>query len=175
MAVESGGRTHGTDGRLLIRFEAHIFKAQLGNDGLWTQHFRHGSPSWTGQEWRASAQDTWRPIHTGNQADEWAAFNFARSLNLEAAMRSISMGAPQIMGFNHARIGYPTAAAMLQAFERSAAAQTLGFINFVMRDSALVSAMQTQDWRTIARIYNGAGNVDAAAAKYQAAYNVLVA
>ena len=174
MAVESGGRSHGPDGDLLIRFEAHIFKAQLGNDALWGRYFRHGARPWEGQEWRAHEGEAWRTLHTGNQRDEWAAYDFARALSPEAATRSISMGAPQIMGFNHARIGYPSAEAMRRAFERSAAVQALGFVNFVLGDSALVAAVQARDWRSIARIYNGPGNVDAAAAKYKAAYERLV-
>jgi hypothetical protein len=175
MNVESGGRAYAADNRLIIRFEAHIFKTQLGNDGLWAQHFRHGSPSWTGQYWRASEQDAWRPIHTGNQADEWAAFECAQSLAGEAASRSISMGAFQIMGFNYARLGYASAEEMRRGLGRGLAVQLLGFVNFVLGDAELLRAMQGRDWRTIARIYNGPGNVDAAAAKYQAAHKRIVA
>lgn len=175
MNVESGGRAYAADNRLIIRFEAHIFKTQLGNDGLWAQHFRHGSPSWTGQYWRASEQDAWRPIHTGNQADEWAAFECAQSLAGEAASRSISMGAFQIMGFNYARLGYASAEEMRRGLGRGLAVQLLGFVNFVLGDAELLRAMQGRDWRTIARIYNGPGNVDAAAAKYQAAHERIVA
>ena len=44
ISVESGHRAFGEDGNLLIRFEAHIFKA-TGNDALFDRHFRHGSPN----------------------------------------------------------------------------------------------------------------------------------
>lgn len=157
--VESGGRTHGDDGRVLIRFEAHIFKTYLGLSTLWTDHFRTDvTRPWVDQYWRPTVSDTWRPIHTGKQADEWAAFDFARELNSNAATNSISMGAAQIVGFNHARIGYMDAWRMLESFE-SAPMQTIGFINFCLSDPALMAAMRDRDFDEVARRYNGAGNV----------------
>lgn len=168
--VESGSRTHGADGKLIIRFEAHIFKTYLGNDDLWGRHFRVDlSKPWTDQAWRRDAGSPWAPIHTGSQASEWEVFTFACSLNVEAACKAISMGAPQIMGFNHARIGYPSAKAMFDAFQ-DGQVQTIGFINFFLSDPALVDAMRRKDWREVARRYNGSGQVDHYAALLQAAY-----
>jgi uncharacterized protein YraI len=170
LQVESGGRTHGPDGQPIIRFESHIFENRAGD----TEYFRHNEAQpWTGQQWRRSAGEPWRDIHTGRQADEYAAFEFAKSLNPKAAYESISVGAPQIMGFNHARIGYPSAQAMFEAFERSAPAQTIGLISYMLSDPALVDAIQRRDWEGIARGYNGAGNIAEAAAKYRAAYQRL--
>lgn len=77
----------------------------------------------------------------------------------EAAAKSISMGAAQIIGFNHVRIGYPSAQAMLQAF-RNPSVQVIAFLNFLMSDPTLWAAVQAHDWRTVARLYNGPGNVD---------------
>lgn len=170
LEVESGGRTHGADGRIVIRFEAHIFKAQLGNDALWANHFRtDATRPWVDQMWRRTEGDTWQMLHTGKQADEWAAFNFAWSINAEAAAKSISMGAAQIMGFNHARIGYPSARDMFKAFD-NASMQTLGFINFCLSDPVLMDAIRRRDWRTIAARYNGTGAVDTYAPLLEQAY-----
>lgn len=178
LAVESRGSAFGNDGRVLIRFEAHIFKTYLKNDEVWANYFRTDPVRpWENQEWRQEPSAPWKPIHTGSQADEWAAFEAAnfmaslysvRSIN-DAAYQSISMGAPQIMGFNHARIGYPSAAAMLKAFE-SEQMQVLAFINFMLSDPALADAARRKDWREVARRYNGAGNVDAYAKFLQDAY-----
>ena len=171
--IESGARTHGENGKPIIRFEAHIFKTKLGNDALWAEFFRaDATKPWTNQEWRQFTGDAWKPIHTGQQADEYKAFDFARTLNEEAAMQSISMGAGQIMGFNHARIGYSTAAAMFKAFQ-SAPVQTIGFINFFLGDAKLVEAMRKKDWRRIAALYNGSGAVDTYAPLLQKAYEAL--
>ena len=62
----------------------------------------------------SSPSDSWRTLHGTGQDAEWAAFEMARRLDETAAMRSISMGASQIMGFNHAAIGYASAREMLR-------------------------------------------------------------
>ena len=157
IAIESGGQNFGRGDWPIIRFEVHIFDGQLQDAASFAERFRYGSPSWTGQEMYING--AWQPIHTGNQQSEWAAYDIAAALNPEGAAQSMSMGAPQIMGFNHARIGYPSAQAMLQAF-RNANVQVIGFLNFLLSDAALWAAVRVHDWREIARRYNGAGNVD---------------
>lgn len=172
LQIESGGRTHGESGKPIIRFEAHIFRQMLGNDALWHDLFRTDSlRPWTNQERRLPSGE-WVAIHTGNQKDEWAAYEVAKSIDAEAAAKSISMGAGQIMGFNHARIGYPSAQAMLAAFQ-SAPVQTIGFINFFLSDPALVDAMRRKDWDEIARRYNGSGNAAVYSPLLQEAYEEL--
>jgi hypothetical protein len=168
LQIESGGRTHGDNGKPIIRFEAHIFNNRVPGASQYFSHDRQ--KPWTNQQRLVNGQ--WQPIHTGNQADEWAAYEFARSINPEAAAQSISMGAGQIMGFNHARIGYPSAQAMLKAFE-SAPVQTVGFLNFFLSDPALVEAMRRKDWFEIAKRYNGAGNANAYADLLEDAYERL--
>ena len=167
MSVEAGRRTHNEDGNAIIRFEAHIFKRELRNDEMWARHFRVGTPAWHDQEWRPSPTDGWRRIHTGRQADEYAVLEFAQRLNREAAYRSISVGAPQIMGFHHARIGYATAQLMWQAFTDSVSAQMIALCNFVLTDPALHAAINAHDWPRIGKIYNGQ---ESAGEKYRAAY-----
>lgn len=173
LKIESGSRTHGNDGKIIIRFEAHIFKSNLQNDALWAQHFTVDSVKpWMNQQWRRNVNEPWRTIHTGDQSEEWAVFDFARSLNAEAAYQSISMGAPQIMGFNHARIGYSNAAAMFRAFQ-DGQMQTIAFINFCLSDPALMDAIWRKDWRTIAAKYNGTGAVDTYMPLLERAYREL--
>lgn len=183
LQVESGGRAFGQDGKLLIRFEAHIFRPKLGNDNRFWQHFHYNEAKpWTEHTWRADPTGHWQAIHTGKQADEYAALEFAKFLigpvadpnKWDAAHQSISMGAPQIMGFNHARIGYASAVDMFGAFQRSTNAQLIGFINFLLADPALVAAVKNKDFEGIARGYNGGGNVAQASAKYRAAYQKVV-
>lgn len=171
LRIESGGRTHGENGKPLIRFEAHIFVGKAGNTG----HFRYNQQKpWTEQQWRRDANAPWYDVHTGKQVDEYAAFEFAKTINPQAAYQSISMGAGQIMGFNHARVGFASAEAMFDAFE-SAQVQTIAFINYFLSDPALVQAMQQKDWREIAKRYNGSGAVDTYAPLLEKAYRELVA
>lgn len=172
LQVETGLRSF-AGGRMVIRFEAHIFAKELDDPGLYAAHFRHndsGRP-WIEHYWRPTQADVWRAVHTGSQDSEWAAFEFARQLDETAALRSISMGAPQIMGFNHARIGYPTVQAMFAEFSDSQFHQLFGLINFILADSALADALRRKDWRTVVRLYNGPGNVDAVAPQLEAAYH----
>lgn len=171
LAVESGGQAFGADGRPIIRFEAHIFKNKLRDDALFDRHFSYDSEKpWVGQIWRPATNVAWRSIHTGKQADQWIVFEFAKTLNAEAAAQSISVGAAQIMGFNHTRIGYTSATAMLKAFSASEQNQTIGFINFILSDSALWAAVNLRDWRTVAKLYNGTGQIDRYAQLLQDAY-----
>lgn len=167
LEVESNGNGF-VEQRMVIRFEAHIFVREFGL----TEYFRYNDARrpWLEQFWRPSVQDTWRAIHTGRQDSEWAAFEFARSLNETAAMKAISMGASQIMGFNHQRIGYSTVQAMFRAFDVSYPAQLIGLVNFILSDTVLVDAVRRRDWRTVARLYNGPGQVDTYAPRLEKAY-----
>lgn len=172
--IESGA-AFGEGGRLVVRFEAHIFKAQLANDDLFSRHFKIApSQPWAQpQYYRAVEAAPWAEIHTGQQASEWDALNVAQRLNDTAALRSTSMGRPQIMGFNAGRVGYVSARAMFDAFARRAdgeAAQVIAFLNYMLSDAELVRAVKERDWRTIARAYNGAGGVDVYAPRLEAAY-----
>lgn len=175
--VESGA-AFGPGGRLIIRFEAHVFRERLGNDEMFGRRFvvADSRPWEQPQFFRTSQTTEWRAIHQ-SQASEWAALETAMALNRTAAMESISMGRPQIMGFNHARVGYPSAEAMFDAFARrqdGEAAQIIAFINYLLGDAALVRAIREWDWRTIAAAYNGPGNVDAYAPRLEAAWRKRV-
>jgi len=175
MSIEAPA-AFGPDGRLIIRFEAHIFKGELSNDGLFDRHFlvEPHRPWEKPQYWRTAPDQPWAVIHTGQQASEWAAFEQAAKLDRRAALRSISMGLPQVMGFNHARVGFATVEDMFEAFSDSRtgeAMQTLAFVNYVLTDPDLLAAFLSKDWRTIAAKYNGAGGVDRYAPLLQQAYN----
>ena len=132
LAVESNGNGF-VNGRLTIRFEPHIFR-------------RYSSGSVVGN-------------HNG-QNGEYSAFETAKAIDRNAAFMSISMGAAQIMGFNHARVGYPSAEAMFNAFadpETGHAAQIRAMFKFIATNPTLLRAAQHKDWATFARYYNGAG------------------
>lgn len=69
LAVESGADA-GADGRMVIRFEAHIFRNELCNDDLFARHFLLGSPAWLEHYWRPSANTPCQQFH-GDQRAEW--------------------------------------------------------------------------------------------------------
>jgi hypothetical protein len=171
--VESNGFPFTDDDKPTIRFEAHIFRQQLANEASFREHFQVADERpWVSQQWYKDEGGDWAPIHTGQQRTEYRALQIAERLNREAAYRSISMGMGQTMGFNHARLGYPSAYAMWQAYHDETQ-QVLGAINYLLSDAALMQAIQRKDWRTIARLYNGAGNVDVYAPQLESAYERL--
>ena len=80
-------------------------------------------------------------------------------------MRSISMGAPQIMGFNFAGIGYESVGEMFNAFESDIRYHILGLFDFLKGSgttSPMIFALQRKRFEDFAARYNGRGQ----AAKY---------
>ena len=161
-AVESGGQAFGPDGRMLIRFENHIFYNYWGKNNVDTfnKFFTFDlNQRWTGHKWRSDPNGAWIDFH-GNQTLEWNVFNFARALDETAAMMSISMGAPQIMGFNFSVIGCVSVQDMFNAFTRSDRDQVFGFFDFiqgVLPGAGAVKSLQTKNFTQFATIYNGSG------------------
>jgi hypothetical protein len=172
LAVESGGRGFGPDGRMIIRFENQVFFDNWGkkNEAQYRQHFTFmPEKRWMGHKWRPSPDQPWwpedKPDFHGDQGREWTVFNFARGLSDTAAKLSISMGGPQIMGFNFATLGFESVQQMFDAFSASERNQIIGFFDFVQgpgANSRRVLALQAMDFNTFASMYNGPGQ----AAKY---------
>jgi hypothetical protein len=167
LAIESGGRGFSADGRLIIRFENHLFHRQWGksNPETFNRHFTFNpEKNWLDHRWRQFTNQPFREFHD-NQDGEWQVFSFARSLDDTAAKLSISMGGPQIVGFNFATLGYESVHQMFDAFSADERNHILGFFDFVQgpsTDSRRVMALQAGDFTTFAAMYNGPGQ----AAKY---------
>lgn len=177
MSVESGG-TAFVQGRMVIRFENHVFFDQWGkaNPAVFAQHFGYSSEArWKGHEFRASAADAWKSFH-GKQAGEWEVFRFAETLARQAARMSISMGLPQVMGFNFAALGFKSVDAMFDAFSDAAGgerAQVVGMFDFIKgakTTSAMLDALRTRDWVAFAKRYNGSGQAEVYGQRLKAAY-----
>jgi hypothetical protein len=167
-AVESGGNCFDpVTKKMLIRFENQVFFDQWGrhNQAIFDQHFTFNpTQRWLDHKWRPTPHEDWRPADRpdfhGAQDREWAVFEFASGLNGQAAKSSISMGAPQIMGFNCGLIGYASVGEMFDSFAASERNQIIGFFDFVRgpaNDNRRVEALQAQDFTTFASFYNGKG------------------
>lgn len=170
--VESGGKGFNDDGTLKIRFEAHIFKRYVPKN-RYEAHFRYDEGDYLNAYYRQSIHHSWIPYHN-SQKLEWEALTLAATLDQEAAYLSTSFGAAQIMGFNHARVGFPSASAMATAFARDFNYHIIAFFNYVLSDSTLLEAIRTKNWREIARLYNGSGLVDLYSARLEAEYKRIV-
>ena len=81
---------------------------------------------------------------------------FAVGLDRDAALQSTSWGLFQILGLNHERAGFTLLQSFINAMYRSADDQLLAFVAFIKSDTKLHNALQTKDWLTAARRYNGA-------------------
>lgn len=148
------------NGRLKIRIEAHLLlDARFGNPAVFAPYFRCESGNYIDGWYRFNPHGEWVHYHNQGQNGEWAAFEFARKLDEGAALRCMSMGASQVMGFNCVRIGYGTPKAMFNAFSRSENAHIIAFFNYCLGEPNLMNAIHNKDWETIAAHYNSTGNV----------------
>ena len=153
---------------MIIRVENHHFWKHWGKQNVQTfdtffRCNRQGKP-WTKPEFRASAAEPWQAFQ-GDQEAEWMVFSQAQSLNAQAAKLSISMGLPQIMGSNHAEIGYDSAEERFDAFTAGERAQLIGLFDFIQGPYATaprLSALQKKNFVAFAELYHGSGQ----AAKY---------
>lgn len=134
--VESGGKGFDSaTGKLLIQFEPHYFKKR--------------EPYAPSGAWSVNRVDV--------QSKEWIAFNSAFAHNPDSAMESTSIGLPQIMGAHWKRLGYDSVGAMWDDFKTGELAQVKALIKFIETDQRLCTALRSQNWPEVARIYNGAG------------------
>jgi uncharacterized protein YraI len=159
LCVESSGKgfEQNNGDRMIIRFENHKFWKFWGkhNPQQYRQHFKYRSgKAWRDHEWRREPSGEWQSFH-GRQPNEWQVFEFARQLDEDAAILSISMGAPQIMGFHFERIGYQSKVEMFDAFAGSIQGQINGLFDFF--SPRMLQYLQDLAFEDFAGMYNGKG------------------
>jgi len=152
--VEGAGRHFRADGSVERRFEPHHFPRQY-----WAQI--GFSPAQGQAPWRASLK----------QSSD-AMFFKAAAIDLTAACRASSWGAPQIMGFHHARLGFGSPVTMVEHMARGAAQQLGAFVQFV-EGLGHDRHLRGHDWLAFARGYNGTGQPEVYAKKIEAAYRKM--
>jgi len=148
--VESAGDGFLPDGRPRILFERHIMRRELYRlgwsaekvAGAYTRNPNLVNPATGG--------------YKGGSA-EWLRMDLAAFLSREAALKSASWGKFQIMGFNHALVGFDSVQAFVNAMYANEANHLAAFVQFVKGDAVMCNAIKTHDWRTLARRYNGVG------------------
>lgn len=159
LCVESSGKgfEQNNGDRMIIRFENHKFWRYWGkhNPDQFRQHFRYRSDKvWLGHEWRKTPDGDWRTFH-GRQSAEWEVLDFARQLDEKAALLSISMGAPQIMGFHYQRIGFQSVVEMFDAFSSHIQGQVRGLFDFF--SPKMLRYLREHEFIHFAGMYNGSG------------------
>jgi len=162
LCVESGGKGFAPDGRMIIRFENHYFFRLWGENNVETyeRHFKFDDEkSWLGHKFRADASSPWQAVHTGHQSDEWETFQLASQFEENAAMQSISMGSPQIMGANYRVINYSSVEQMFHEFQADIRNQIWGLFHFI-ESRNLIPKLISEDFVAFAQVYNGTGQAE---------------
>lgn len=119
-------------------------------------------------------------VYHGDQDKEYKALAVAIDLaGEEKAYQAASIGRPQILMRGHSLVGYPSAKAMYQAFQAGERAHVLGFFDFCLNKLApgkgdLAAYMRDRNWKSLARYYNGPGQVDVYAPRFKSAYETAV-
>lgn len=143
--VESAGKPFAPDGKLLVRFEPHVFARLTLKAGKRALVLNPGMTDISNPRQRS-----------GGQPGEWATLERAMGVNPELALQATSFGLPQVMGMNYKALGYANARAMFADFQQSWAAQIAGMAKFVASSSKMLAAMKAKDWPRFVAVYNGA-------------------
>jgi len=176
LCVESSGKGF-EDGRMIIRFENHIFWKYWGkgHQETFNKYFKFDpNKKWLGHQF-CDFDGSWVDFHKLGQMGERDVFAFANQLDVKAAIDSISMGMPQIMGFNYKRIGYKSEKEMFDAFSTELRSQIIGLFDFIGVGTKMCSALQNKDFLTFAKLYNGPGNAEVYSNKIKTNYESLSA
>jgi hypothetical protein len=174
MAAETGHQFFEA-GRLVVRFEAHVFwklwgKSSAQRTQRFHQHFQASKP----HKWRREPQGQFQPYHN-DQDREWEVLEFARGLDDLAdtdALRSTSFGAGQTLGRNFARVGYSSVHEMVQHYQARERAQVEGIVEFIRTipapsRAAVIAAIKQGDFLPLSTKY-GPRNPEAHAARIAA-------
>lgn len=148
--VEAAGRGFLPDGRPVILYEAHVF-------GRLTNHRHAAARDQLGRALSARAWD--RTLYgPGGGAWQWDGRMLpAADLDWEAAHKSASWGLFQILGTNHAAVGWPSIHDFVGVMmTQGAGAHLDAFVQFV-KTNRLDAALRQRQWAIFARGYNGPG------------------
>jgi hypothetical protein len=139
VTVETRGCGFLADRRPRILFERHIFHQRTNGA------FDSVAPSLSS------------PLAGGyiGGADEYSRLQAAMRLDRDAALKSASWGLGQVMGFNAALAGYPSAETMVREMVEREDAQLLAMANF-LKAKRLDTHLVNHDWAQFAKGYNGA-------------------
>lgn len=144
--VESRGQGFIDDHKPAILFERHIMRRRLIND----DHFDI-----------ESLEDEYpdivnrRPGGYLGGTREYGRLERAKEISSEAAIESTSWGLFQILGLHWERLGYESAHDFELKMCTSEDYHLEALVSFIQTSSRLLDAIRKQDWRKVARIYNG--------------------
>lgn len=143
--VESDGSGFMDDGRPDILFERHWMYRNLKKNGIYPVPYLNSHPDIV----QIKPGGYLRP------ESEYKRFYTACTIDRKTAIESTSWGRFQIMGFHYQRLGFKTPEMFYRAMIASEGEHLKALVKFIETDKLLHKAIQDQDWRTVAYIYNG--------------------
>lgn len=138
--VESAGDGFLPSGRLVVKFEGHIFY-KYTQGAFAKTHPTLCYPRWT-------------EAHSRRGEAAWLRLDQAIALNRRAALLSTSFGRFQVMGFNHAACGFADVERFVANLASGEPAQLQAFIRYIIHRK-LADALKAKDWAAFAKGYNG--------------------
>lgn len=145
-AVEARGTGYikGTDLPIIL-FEGHYFHRLT--KGLYARDYPNLSyPKWDRSKYKGGRGEYDRLVQAIR----------INNANPEPALMSTSWGMFQIMGFNHAKVGFRSVVDFVNAMAESERAQLQAFVAFI-RAAGLADELRRHDWAAFAKAYNGPG------------------
>lgn len=147
-SIESGGNGFFSDGRPKILFEGHIFWSQLKKAGKNPADYEAGNEDILYPKWDKTK-------YTGGKS-EYNRLDKAKKIHKLAALKSASWGEFQIMGFNHATVGYNDVESFVEAMHVAGSNQLDAVMEFVKNNNLLKHIQgDTKNWAAFAKGYNG--------------------
>lgn len=146
--VEARGAGFLPDSQIKILFEPHIFWKELIRAGINPKQHVLGNEDILYPKWQRGKY--------GAESAQHGRLERAKLIHKEAAMKSASWGAFQIMGFNFRACGFTSVEAMVATFEKDEYEQLKGFVNYV-KNAGLDDELRRHDDAGFADGYNGDG------------------
>lgn len=143
--------------KAVVQTEVAI-RGPFDNQGRATILFeRHYFHKLTNGRFDGSSPDISNPVPGGYGRFSAQYDKLARAIILDrqAALRSASWGAFQIMGDNYRLAGFASIDAFVTAMNQSTATQVAAFVAFVKNSPKILSAIRTNNWTSFASHYNG--------------------
>lgn len=146
--VESNGGGFLPNGKPKILFEGHIFYRLLA------QSVNAASLNQLCKQYPTIVYPTWNRSKYFGGDREYIRLANALSINHAAALKSASWGMFQIMGMNYAQCGCKDIDEFVGKMKSSEEDQLMLTIRF-LKNNHLCSALNTHNWASFARSYNG--------------------
>jgi len=143
--VESSGAGFIVD-RPKILFEGHVFWKELKKQDIDPKKFKNDHPNIVYSKWTHSH-------YLGGEL-EYLRLEEAISINREAALKSASWGAFQIMGFNAESIGFSSVESFVKSMKLHEREHLKAVVAFLEKNN-LMDKLRAKNWRAFARGYNG--------------------